>query len=534
MTNSADSRASFKSPERALGYRLSYEAGLNPAQIRVTLELLTDHLQNYFSDTRHPGTIIHTAVSAKEPAGKPIKYCRCVPVRLTYLYDSDVEVLEQQGPVEVRTIRIYRWCVEAKKQGGLLSQEDLAALLCVDRSTVRDLIRRLIKRGIIPPTRGRIKDMGPDPSHKRLIADLLGRGYTTAQVRSTTSHSENAISRYQLQFGLVLHLLRRYPEASEDQLIQLSELSPKVFKIYAELARELGKRQDCQPHLERIRNRYELSPESLSRHIPPGKRPDDLAARRLRQQNLDNAVRQTIQEDLGTTKRVAEIVGSDLMKVVESSYLLPEQLRPGQTLIFADAHNPAYIAGEKSKDRPVIPVTVPLITEEAKSIWRENLPVGQRRARIAAMIATAVEEQGAVMSVTGLAELLHVSPETMGKDLRALSVDLQINAPTKGLLEDMGPTLTHKDWIVDLDHHGFTGAEIAWLTRHAPTSRDRYIRTYRRAEIVMRLEGRIPSPVELAKTLRLRTHVAKEYVDLLKQYHGTGNSAPETAATDES
>jgi Mn-dependent DtxR family transcriptional regulator len=531
MTHSAESRTSYKSPERALAYRLSEEAGLNLAQVRVAIELFTDHLQAYHSDTRPPGTIVHTAVSKKEPAGKPIKHCKCVPVRLSYFHEADVLVFEEEGSVELRALRIYRWCVEAKEQGGLLSQEDLAFLLCVDRSTVRDLIQRLIERGLIPPTRGRIKDMGPDPSHKRLIADWLGRGYTTNQVRALTKHSEGAIGRYQLQFGRVLFLLRRYPQASEDQLIQLSELSPKAFRVYAELARELKEREDCRPHLERIRRRYELDPEGLAQHLPPGKRPDDLSQRRLRAQNLSNAIRQTIQEDLGTTTRVAEAVGDDLMQVIEATFQLPEQLRPGETVIFADAHDPAYISGEKSSDRPVLPVAVPLYTEEIQAIWRMDVPVGRRRARIATMIATTVEEQGAVMSVAGLAELLHVSPETMGRDLRNLAIELHIKAPTKGLLEDMGPTITHKDWIVDLDRYGFTGDEIAWLTRHAPTSRDRYIGTFRRAEIMMRLEGRIPSPTELAKTLRLRLHVAKQYVDLLEQHHGPGNYTRESAAT---
>jgi len=123
------------------------------------------------------------------------------------------------------------------------------------------------------------------------------------------------------------------------------------------------------------------------------------------------------------------------------------------------------------------------------------------------------------MSAAGLAELLHTSPASMSKDLRDLAVDLHVNAATKGLLEDAGSTLTHKSIIIDLDQHGLTGDEISWLTRHAPFSRDRYIGTYRRAETLMRLEGRMPDAEHLARVLDLRPHVARQYVDLLVQHN---------------
>ena len=230
------------------------------------------------------------------------------------------------------------------------------------------------------------------------------------------------------------------------------------------------------------------------------------------------AVRQTIQQELGTTERVAQVVGDDLMTLIDDSFKLTDSLRPGEIIVFVDAHDPGFISGERTTDRKVIPVRVPMYTDEARKIWRADEPIGRRRARIAAMSAMATFEQRGVMTVAKLAELLFVSDSTMAKDLRELAVACHVEAPTKGIIEDAGGTLTHKDWIVDLDHHGLTGDEIAWLTRHAPYSRDRYIETYRRAETLMRLEGCIPEPEHLARLLRLCLHMARQYVDLLQQY----------------
>jgi DNA-binding MarR family transcriptional regulator len=531
-TYCASSRQKSKSPIHSTAGRLSSEAGLSQAQVRVAIEILSDHLEAFYSEARDPGQITHTAVSAEEPAGKPIKDCKIVSVRLTVSHEADVELIEKHGSVELRMARIYRLCCEARDQGGLLSYEDLRVLLGIDISTVGDLVKRLRDRGLVVPTRGAVKDIGPEPSHKRIVAELLARGFSTSQIRSMTKHSEGAIGRYQHQFALVLYLLHAYPTATDDERRLLSGLPPKAYKTYLEVADAFADSLDCQCHLERLRRRYELDPENFAHSLPQGKAPKDQAHRRLEQQKLPVAVRQTIEKDLGTTPRVAETVADDLMALIDKSFRLTDSLRPGELVVFADAHDAASISGERTTDRAVIPVKLPVYTEEALELWRADEPIGRRRARIAAMVAMAAAEQGAVMTVAKLAELLFVSDSTMAKDLRKLAVACNVETPIKGTIEDAGGTLTHKDWIVDLDQHGLTGDEIAWLTRHAPHSRDRYIETYRRAETLMRLEERIPEPKHLARVLRLRIHVARQYVDLLRKYHGDGKDIDELPFAD--
>jgi len=530
-TDCASSRLKSKSPAHSLAGRLIVEVGLNQAQSRVTLDILADHLETFYNEGRAPGQICHTAVSAADPAGRAIKNCKIVPVKLTLVHEADIEVLEHYGTVELRAVRLYRFCCEARNQGGLLSHEDLRVLLGVDLSTVGDLVKGLRRRGLFVPTRRALKDIGPEPSHKRIVAELLARGFSTSQVRSMTTHSEGSIGRYQQQFALVIYLLDTYPEASDDERCLLSGLSLKAYQSYLEVYREVADRPECQAHLERLRRRYELDPEGLAYKLPPGKAPKDEARRRLEQQNLPVAVRQTIEEDLGTTNRVAQAVTDDLMRMIDDTFRLTDCLRSGEIVAFVDAHDSSLVSGQRTADRKVIPVTLPLYTSETTEIWRSDEPIGRRRARIAALVAVAAAEQGGVMTVAKLAELLFVSDSTMAKDLRELAVACHIETPTKGMIEDAGATLTHKDWIVDLDHYGLTGDEIAWLTRHAPHSRDRYIETYRRAETLMSLEGCIPEPEHLARVLRLRLNVARQYVDLLERYHGDGESTGVIATT---
>ena len=518
MNSVALERQKSKSPEHSLAWNLAAQAGMNPAQVGVALDLFAQHQQKYFGDDRGPGQIVHTAVHKSEPAGKPIKDCRMTPVKLT-LYDAaDAEVHDRSSVTE-RRMRILRLTQEAYDQDGLLSQADLAVLLAVDESTVKDQIHILRAEGFVVPTRGWVKDMGPEPSHKAIIARMLARGHTTSEIRAATRHSETSISRYQHQFAQVLFLLHQYPEAGHEQRCTVSGLPRRAYDIYVEIYRELRDDDNCRPHLERLRRRFEMEPDRLTGSTPSGKKPDDDSLRRLEQQTLDNAVRQTIQKDLGTTPCIAQAVTQDIMRLIDQTLLMPESSRPGEVIILADKHDAAFLSGERVKDRPIIPVTVPLVTEEVKALWRADEPVGIRRARIAALIASSAAEQGAVMSIAGLAECLHTTPSLLSANLRELAALIHIQAPTKGLLEDAGPTLTHKDWIIDLDQHGLTGQEITWLTRHAPASRDRYLSTFRRAEALMHMEGRIPEAEHLASLLRIRTHVACQYVDLLVRYH---------------
>ena len=524
---SAPDRLAAKTPRGALVRRLHNEAGLNLAQIRVVLDLVADHLDQYASSCRDPGVISYSAVATSEPAGKPVRLCRLVAVELPLLCEVDGEVLAAEGAVALRRARLLRLALEAHRQGGPLSYEDLAVVLGIDLSTVKDHVRKLREEGVHVPTRGAVKDIGPEPSHKRIIAEMLARGDSTSRIRAATHHSESSIGRYQRDFALVLHLLHTYPEGSDEIRRGVSALGMKAYETYRDVALKVMRDPDCQRNLERLRKRFELDPDDLANTASSSSRrhKHDPTAR-LKQQTLPTALRQLIQKDLGTTRRVAEAVTEDLLGLLETSHPFREAIPPGEVVIFTDVHDPDHVAGSKDGDRAVMAAVAPLYTERIRDIWRREEPRGRRRALVATAIASSVASQGGVMSLAGLAELLHCSASTLSGNLRELAVELGERAVTKGFAEDAGPTLTHKDWIVTLDECGLTGEEITWLTRHAPSSRDRYVETHRRVKALQELEGRKPSPELIAKTLGLRLHVATQYADLLAA-HTTDTTAEE-------
>lgn len=122
------------------------------------------------------------AISADTPTGQPIAECKRVPINLTLDCPDDLEAFHY-GVGALRRSKIQRLTREAQEQGALLTQEDLARLLCTSRSTIQRDIAQLRSEGIDVPTRGQIKDIGKGVSHKtRIISDWLA-GYTFSQIK---------------------------------------------------------------------------------------------------------------------------------------------------------------------------------------------------------------------------------------------------------------------------------------------------------------------------------------------------------------
>ena len=94
-----------------------------------------------------PGQMKWKAISALEPAGKPLKECTFKLIVLTtHNIEEDKEVYDKFGNSAKRAHQIIRMCNEAYDQETLLTQEDLSLILGSDIRTIRKDIKA-------PPTK---------------------------------------------------------------------------------------------------------------------------------------------------------------------------------------------------------------------------------------------------------------------------------------------------------------------------------------------------------------------------------------------
>lgn len=209
-------RLELKTQDQRLKVLAVNGTGLSPWEAEVLVEMAREV---YFSEPGvaplRSGQMRYECVAIGEGPGKPIKECRMVAVVLT-MFESkeDTSIIQQRGQAGRRKLLVQRLTEEAREQGGLLSQEDLALMLHSDVRTIRRDIRELREqKGIYVATRGQLQDIGPGVSHKGVAIGHWLSGLESLEVARRINHTLHAVERYIHTFCRVVFLIRKgfYP-----------------------------------------------------------------------------------------------------------------------------------------------------------------------------------------------------------------------------------------------------------------------------------------------------------------------------------
>lgn len=219
------------------------------------------------NDTRDLGSgqIPYWGVRSNEPSGKTLDEMEKGRVILTLYHPDDHDVLREQGIKALRQCKILRMTLEAKDQGNLMTQEDLALMLCCTVRTIRNDIRELRDKGIAVPTRGQMKDIGKGVSHKAKIVDEYLKGYEYSDIRRRTHHSDGSIDRYIQDFSRVVYL------TSKDEPLlkirQVTRLSERLILEYQALYEQFSA-MDC-PRLKEILASHSFDTKKKTEGVTP-------------------------------------------------------------------------------------------------------------------------------------------------------------------------------------------------------------------------------------------------------------------------
>ena len=159
MEQAAIERLKAKLPEEAIAERIGRDFNLAPFMAQTQFEQMRKYFETYLGLEREVGQMVFLAVSANEPPGRLIGECERVAVVLTMDSPDDLEAL-REGMAVLRRGKIQRLTQEAQDQGALLTQEDLARLLCSSRSTIKRDIAHLRARTLMCRHVGRSKTLG--------------------------------------------------------------------------------------------------------------------------------------------------------------------------------------------------------------------------------------------------------------------------------------------------------------------------------------------------------------------------------------
>jgi hypothetical protein len=174
----------------------------------MILEVVFTHMQS--KDHLVHGQALWMAVSVNN---RPRRHQRIsdvdlVPVLLDISTAEDVQVRIDRLPAPQRLLRkAIRLCEQAHKQGGLLSNCDLAEMLSVDDSRIAQVLaehERVTKT--VVPRRATLHDVGTGLTHKRIICwKRYAEGKEPHIVAKETHHCLEAVDNYLGQYDRVRH-----------------------------------------------------------------------------------------------------------------------------------------------------------------------------------------------------------------------------------------------------------------------------------------------------------------------------------------
>ena len=122
--------------------------------------------------------------------------------------------------------------------------------------------------------------------------------------------------------------------------------------------------------------------------------------------------------------------------------------------------------GPRLRELPKVTVTLTVDAgEEDQDVFRKHGVHGLRQVQLCRMTEEALE-QGGVLTQEDLADILQVDIRTVRRTIRQLQ-EAGVRVQTRGIYHDIGPSISHKAWIVSLYLSYKTYSEIARATRHS-------------------------------------------------------------------
>ena len=201
-----------------------------------------------------PGKVTLIAVSADEPAGKPVADCAKQNVCLTlHRGPEDDRILQEKGPAGFRQARISEICQEALSQGALLTREDLAfrVFFVSPRTISRDLnILRQAEPDVTIPLRSTVHDIGPVLTHRTRIVHLALEGKTMTQICFITRHTPPAVNNYLSTFVRCVQLARKKMQIG--QIAFLLRRGRGLIRQYLDLLTLCDQDKNMAYHLEEL------------------------------------------------------------------------------------------------------------------------------------------------------------------------------------------------------------------------------------------------------------------------------------------
>lgn len=437
--------------------------------------------------TRAPGQIEFPAISGRENHQKrsrvnqPEKF-----ISLTVVAEEDIELMAEFGTVALQKGRLARLIEEAYAQDTILDGLRLSILFPQTHRGIRACLATLWQKGAYLPVAGMKK------ANRQFMQGLRGalaidRYLSGADLTGLRKDLAISTSRWQRWWQNFKELVKNHDQPLEELAVSVRE-SLELLEAWREIWANHRKKN---PGLVARLGLDQSSPEV------PGSTTDRQAFAELlrcRHGYSPAAVEQFLDELLELAARLNR-----------------QERAPGAIIYHAVSDREP--AGKKLAECELKAVILDYVTRQDWELANRDNTEALKWTRLL-RLATQARSQGTTLNQPDLALLLGLSTKTVQSLLKEHP---SVVIPTRGMVADMGPALSHTDKIIRLYMDGYTETEIVRRTGHSYESIENYLLDF--ARVTYLLERGLPVPA-IRKVLGCSRRLVEKHVNLYREFSG--------------
>jgi hypothetical protein len=240
----------------------------------------------------------------------------------------------------------------------------------------------------------------------------------------------------------------------------------------------------------------------------------------LRDKTLSNQLRHLFVTEFGYQDKVlfAEAMIDRILDTIEAFTRPASRLRPGQLMWMAVSYDGRKHAHQTMKEIPQVPVVLDYVTGDELQALTDGEDYRLLRRRRHARLLDQAFAQGGVLAQGDLAALSLLSAGAVRSDLSRIRKEEHRILPYRGVVQDVGGTITHKVEVARLLEQGVLEPEICRRLPilHSLASVENYAQTYKN---VTKLLDRGFAPTEVSGILQVGMQLVKAYIEIVREHH---------------
>jgi len=219
---------------------------------------------------------------------------------------------------------------------------------------------------------------------------------------------------------------------------------------------------------------------------------------------------------LGRQPKVATLLVDEILGVVESTFLDADVVKPGQVVVLApEVGQGASWTWRKLEEKRIKTAVLTLVASEDIDRLAQGEKLREVRSQRLVRLVREAFEQGVTLTSCQLAVMTGISPGWVSNQLKAHMDRTGEVLPTRGIVEDCSPAVTHKAIIIERHLKGESTAEIARATSHTPRSVELYIRRFEQVRELVGYLGKTPDVAVIARILGCSERLVRTYLGML-------------------